>query len=426
VHLSSRQSGRHRRPVLAICGSGNAGHALAVVASQTFDGDIDWLVGSEEKADLLRRGMSVDGLRSTGVIEARADRLRKISGVPAEVIPEADLVMLVIPAFLHASVLSRIQPYVSDSAAIGCLPTRGGFEFEASRLVSRDGVGRRRRLFGLQTLPWSTRVVNPGESVHVGVAKAEVLLSALPAADGPDLAQQLSHVLGTKVVAMDAFLNLTLGNPGQFIHPGIMYGAFASWQGEEYESETVPLLYAEASDETGKLVEQLSDDALAVARAIEMQSRGALDLGGVVPVHDWLRSAYSHATADMTTVATCFRTGPIQARKAPMVEVSPGRFAPNFNYRYLSEDVPYGLVITRAMGEIARVPTPAIDKVVQWAESAMQKAYFRDGKIAGQDARHLPIPQNYGVFTLPDLIAWYGAGGPRVRDVPRIARQPDG
>src|SRR5436190_16916447 len=38
-----------RRPVLAICGSGNAGHALAVVASQNFDGDIDWLVGSEER-----------------------------------------------------------------------------------------------------------------------------------------------------------------------------------------------------------------------------------------------------------------------------------------------------------------------------------------------------------------------------------------
>jgi hypothetical protein len=407
---SSRHPGSPRRPVLAICGSGNAGHALAVVASQTFDGDIDWLVGSEEKADLLRRGMSTDGLRSTGAIEARADRLHTISSVPAEIIPEADLVMLVVPAFVHASVLSRIGPYVGATAAIGCLPTRGGFEFEASQLAGDNGAGRRRRLFGLQTLPWSTRVVKPGEIVHIGAAKARVLLSALPAADAPDLADQLSHVLGTEVIAMDAFLNLTLGNPGQFVHPGIMYGAFGSWQGEEYESETVPLLYAEASDDTGRSVERLSDDAIAVARAIETASRGALDLGGVVPVHDWLRSAYAHVTADMTTVATCFRTGPIQARKAPMVEVGPDRFIPNFSYRYLSEDVPYGLVITKAIGEIAGVPTPAIDEVIRWAESVMRKAYLRDGKIGGPDARDLPIPQNYGVLTLPDLLAWYGPG----------------
>src|SRR5437762_10974621 len=101
-------STRHRRkssgPVLAICGSGNAGHALAVVASQNLDGDIDWLVGSEEKADVLRRGVSADGLHSTGVITASAHRLRTISADPAQVIPNADMVMIAVPAFGHARV----------------------------------------------------------------------------------------------------------------------------------------------------------------------------------------------------------------------------------------------------------------------------------------------------------------------------------
>src|ERR687888_2699371 len=83
-----------RRPVIAICGSGNAGHALAVVLSRNFDGVVDWLVGSEEKADLLRRGLSAHGLKSTGVIEARADKLRIISSDPARVIPGADIVLI--------------------------------------------------------------------------------------------------------------------------------------------------------------------------------------------------------------------------------------------------------------------------------------------------------------------------------------------
>jgi NAD/NADP octopine/nopaline dehydrogenase, alpha-helical domain/NAD-dependent glycerol-3-phosphate dehydrogenase N-terminus len=396
-----------RRPVLVICGSGNAGHALAVVTSQNFDGVVDWLVGSEEKAELLRRSALANGLQSTGVIKARADKLRTISSDPAQVIPDADLVMIVVPAFAHASVLSRIGPHVSEKTAIGCLPTRGGFEFEASQLVSEVSVRRGGRIFGLQTLPWSTRVVSPGEVVHFGAVKAKVVMAALPAAEGQELSGQLSKILGTQIVAAGGFLNLTLGNPGQFVHPGLMYGHFRFWEGEEYNDDSIPMFYADVTDNIGRIVEQLSYEATAVARAIEAQSRGVLDLSGVVPVHEWLQSSYSHVTADSTSVATCFRTGPIQARKAPMIEVGPGRFVPDFAYRYLSEDVPFGLVITRAIAELANVATPAIDEVISWAQSKMEKRYLTRGKLEGPDAKDLPIPQNYGVSTLADLIGWY-------------------
>jgi predicted dinucleotide-binding enzyme len=405
-----------RQPVVAICGSGNAGHALAVALSQNFEGIVTWLIGSEEKADLLRRRTWAPGLQSTGVIKGRADRLRTISSDPAEVIPDADIVMIVVPAFGHAAVLNRIKPYVGATTTIGCLPTRGGFEFEASTLILDEGFGGRPTLFGLQTLPWSTRVVHLGETVNFGAVKAKVVMAALPADDGPDLARQLSKLLGTTVVSTDGFVNLTLGNPGQYIHPGLMYGHFHAWNGEEYTEDTIPMFYAEATDEMGQIVQQLSSDAIAVAQRIEEESRGALDLSDVVPVHDWLQSSYSRVTGDMTTVATCLRTGPIQARKAPVTEVSSGRFVPDFGYRYLREDIPYGLVVTKAFGEIADVSTPMVDEVIAWAQSKMKKVYLLDGKLEGPDARDLPIPQNYDIFTLAELLRWYadyGAAGSR-------------
>jgi hypothetical protein len=409
---------------LAICGGGNAGHALAVVLSQNSDCIIEWLVGSKEKAGLLRRTASAGGLHSTGVIQARAEKLRTITSDPAEVIPAAEIVLLAVPAFAHAAVLSRIEPYFSDTTTVGCLPTRGGFEFEASRLIPDLGAGKRPGIFGLQTLPWSTRVVTPGEVVNFGAVKASVVMAALPASDGPELADLLSKLLGLQLVPTEGFLNLTLGNPGQFIHAGLMYGHFHSWQGEEYSDDSTPMFYAEATDEMGKIVEQLSSDAGAVARAIEIESRGALGLSGVVPVHEWLRSSYSDVTADLTTVATCFRTGPIQARKAPMTELSPGRFVPNFGYRYLSEDVPFGLVITRAFAEIADVRTPTIDEVISWAQSKLQKVYLANGRLEGPDARELPIPQNFGVSTLPELIGWYDDYAARSRRVSQADLAP--
>ena len=398
---------RVKSRVLTICGSGNAGHALAVVASQHHDGEIDWLIGSEEKAEVLRRGFSSTGLRSTGVITGTAKRLRTISADPAEVIPGADMILIVVPAYGHATVLRRIGPYVSDTATIGCLPTRGGFEFEAAALV--PGAGGRRTIFGLQTLPWSTRVVTLGEVVNIGAAKAEVVLAALPADDTAHVAARLAEIVGTQIVAAENFLALTLGNPGQYIHPGLMYGHFRSYDGEEYDEARIPMFYSHASDEMGRIVEGLSDDAIRISRAIETLPGQRLDLRGVIPVHEWLRRSYAHVTDDTSSVATCFRTGPIQARKAPMAEIRPGRFVPDFAYRYMTEDVPYGLVVTKAVGEIAGVETPMIDEVVTWAQSVTERRYLLGGKLEGQDAEGLPIPQNHGISTLGELVEWYSA-----------------
>jgi hypothetical protein len=218
-------------------------------------------------------------------------------------------------------------------------------------------------------------------------------------------------MLGTRVTATASFLGLTIGNPGQIIHPGLMYSHFRSWQGEEYSEDRVPRLYAEVTDEMGVLVERLSDDAIATARALQAQSGGAFELQAVVlPIHEWLRTAYDHVTADTSSVASCFRTGPIQARRAPMIESRPGKFMPNFQYRYLSEDVPFGLVITRALAEIAAVETPMIDDVIVWAQSVLQKAYLVEDGLRGPGAKDVPIPQNYGVSTVSDLIDWYAEG----------------
>jgi len=390
-------------PSLTICGSGNGAHALAVVASQYLEGEIDWLVGSEGKARLLRNGIAKSGLRSTGIVTAEADRVRRISADPAEVIPSADIVLIVVPAYGHAAVLRRIDPYLSPKTILGCLPARAGFEFDAAQLSTWQT-----EIVGLQSLPWSTRVTKPGQLVHIGAVKQQVLLAALPPRRAVSIAHQLTSVLGTRVLPCRSFLGLTLGNPGQIIHPGLMYGHFHSWHGQEYDERTIPLLYAQASDETGTFVERMSREVIAVARKIEAESGGMLNLKhAAVPIHDWLRRAYGHVTADTRTVATCFRTGPIQARKAPMRDTRPGKFVPDFDYRYLSEDVPFGLVATRALADVVKIDTPAIDEVLGWAQSMLRKTYLVGNELSGPDLEHLPIPQNHGISTLPELIDWY-------------------
>jgi predicted dinucleotide-binding enzyme len=394
--------------VIAICGGGNAGHALAVAASAHFDGDVRWLVGSPEKAQLLRSGVfGPSGLQATGMMSGRAHRVTSISSEAAEIIPDADLVLMAVPAFAHAGVLRRIAPYLKAKAIVGALPARGGFEFEASALLSGIEPQGQRVVFALQTLPWSTRVQQAGRVVHVGAVKAGALMAALPHRRAHEIAVLLFNVLGTRVIPTSTFLNMTLGNPGQIIHPGLMYGLFHTWSGRRYAEDEIPFFYRDATDETGEFVEQLSADVCATAAKIQSASAGALNLSGVLTVHEWLCLSYPTQTADLRTVASCFRTGPLQARKAPMTEIAPGAYVPNFSYRYLSEDVPYGLVVTKALAQIAGVGTPAIDTVLRWAQHRLGARYITGNALDLHGAAGLPIPQSCGLATVDELVTWY-------------------
>jgi hypothetical protein len=400
---------KHRRKsVLAICGGGNAAHALAVVASQNFEGDIVWLLFSDEKAETLRRGVfSAGGLRSTGVITGLADKVRTISSNAQEIIPGADLVFLVVPAFAHVPWLEKIAPHLKTTAVIGALPARSGFEFDVLCMIPGVRPGRGRQIFGLQTLPWSTRVQQPGKLANIGALKAKVFVATLPGSHAASLAPVLSALLGTEIIASPNFLNLTLGNPGQIIHPGIMYGWFSKWSGKRYREDEIPRFFADLTDCTGKVVQSLSDDVVAVAQKIGAASHGKLDMSTTLPIHEWLRMSYPTQTADFSSVTSCLRTGPIQARKAPMTEVALGEFVPDFKYRYVSEDMPYGLAIAKSIGEMAGVTTPTLDAVIEWSQNKLGKGYLVNGKLAGEDVHELRIPQNYGLKNLSELLAFY-------------------
>ena len=90
-----------------------------------------------------------------------------------------------------------------------------------------------------------------------------------------------------------------------------------------------------------------------------------------------------------------------------MAEVAPGEFVPDFQYRYISEDMPYGLAIAKSIGQMADVATPTLDAVIDWSQNKLGKRYLVNGKLAGEDVHELRIPQNYGLNNLSELLDFY-------------------
>lgn len=131
-------------------------------------------------------------------------------------------------------------------------------------------------------------------------------------------------------------------------------------------------------------------------------------MSGVIPIYQWMTQSYPTQVEDKGTLASCFRTN--QAYRgitAPMREVRPGEYTIDFTHRFLSEDVPFGLVVTKAIAEIVGISTPTLDEVIAWAQEKLGKQYLIGARLIGSEVPELRIPQNNGIRTPKDLIRVY-------------------
>ncbi|MBC8449587.1 MAG: NAD/NADP octopine/nopaline dehydrogenase family protein, partial [Chloroflexi bacterium] len=77
----------------------------------------------------------------------------------------------------------------------------------------------------------------------------------------------------------------------------------------------------------------------------------------------------------------------------------------DFHARYLAEDVPFGLAVSRAIARLADVETPTMDEVIAWAGALLGKDYL------GRDAGEARTPQRYGLASLEALITFLEVRG---------------
>jgi hypothetical protein len=391
-------------PTLTICGGGNAAHVLIpLIAGAGWDVKVYAPLGDESarlQAGIARQGglraRFADGTSRSGTPSA-------ISARPADVIPGAACVLLALPAFAHGPTLEAIAPYLEQDAVVGALPARGGFDYQAEAILRR--AGRTPRYFGLQTLPWACRIVRYGEEVAVLGTKAVVDLASCPPDEAAALAARLSGLLDVPLRPIRSFLALTLANTGQLIHPGIMYGLCSGREKATYDPGDVPFFYQGVDDFTAGTLQAMSDDVQALAAALADALPG-FDAGEVLPLYDWVCRAYAGDIADDSSLASAFRTNRAYAGlRLPARPAPGGRLQVDFSARYLAEDVPYGLVVVHGIAALAGVPTPALDRVITWAEERLGQRFLPAGSSAGSRA-----PQCFNVRELAQL-----AGSPPIQ-----------
>lgn len=387
---------------ITICGGGNAAHTLAGLLSADPDNQVRVYTAFEEEAVRWQRGMAEGGIVVTSRDGQVRGRPELVSSNPNQAISQAELILLATPAFAHQPVLESITPFLENEALIGAIPARSCFD-----LCARQTLGEKfsqMTIFGMQTLPWACRVIQYGREVSVLGTKTSVALSVLPAQRRAEVVEVITRLIGVPVSVTPNFLSLTLAGTGQLIHPGIMYGLFHAWDGQPFKDP--PLFYQGIDNATAEILQGLSDEVQRLRAYLEACYAG-FDLSDVQPLIHWLWRSYGKDIADCSSLKSSFVTNRSYAGLYAPVQPVDGGFAPDFNTRYLSEDVPFGLVATRGIAELCGLETPVTDRVILWAQDKLGKEYLRRGRLEGRDVIETRTPQRYGFTTIQSLIDLY-------------------
>jgi hypothetical protein len=410
---------------VTVCGSGAGGHVLAGLLSARGDVDTRVFTMNSEKA---RRWRSIMTRARLSVVErdGATERTLAISNPtsvtadPAEAARGCDLAIFVIPAFLHAEYLAALAPFLEDGCVVVGLPGQPGFEFDVRETLGR--VGRSFTVINFDSLPWICRLSDLGRKVTV-LGTKERLVGAMQGdratARMVDPVSTLQLLFGEapRLLVSGHVLGITLRSPNASNHPPMMYSRWRDWTGEQLDA---PPLFYEGIDQAGAdLLGHVSEELVATAQRI-MAMRPGTDLRQVIPQYQWEIDYYGRSIADASSLLSALRTNAGYAGIThPMVPAPSGGYHPDFGHRFLSEDVPFGLAVMRGVAEIAGIPTPHIDTVLNWSQARLGRRYLDGTTLTGRDLRSTRCPQRYGIAGLDALLGddGYGAAA-RVRRGP--------
>ncbi len=367
---------------IAICGGGNVAHVLAGLLSQRKGLEIRVLTRKPGLWGESIRVLDDQGRGTTG-------RPHSVSDQASEVIPGADLVILALPAFARAAVLETIAPHLTGSVWVGSFPGSGGFDWLAQKVL--QGASASVSVFGAQRVPHISRIIHYGTEVFGSPKKEGIAIAAIPQSRCSEIASILEDILQMPVSCLNNFLEITLATSNPILHPARMYTLFHDYAMGRFWQERI-LFYEGWDDAASELLIDMDREVHGIFARIP------LDLSYILPMleHYGVRNA-QELTLKISGIAS-FKGIP-----TPMLETENG-FIPNFQSRYFTEDIPFGLLIIKGVAAITGTATPMIDTVITWAQEMMHKEYIVDGKLVGKDIAEPPIAQNAGIATTADLI----------------------
>lgn len=340
----------------AVLGTGNSGHAFAAdIALKGFSVNIADVSHYKANLDAIQEkgGIEISGKASEGFA-----KLKMVTTDPEKAIKGVDIIIVGAPANAHEPYSRALAPYFEDGQFIVFISNFGALRFK--NWMKQLGVKALVTPVETQSLIYATRSEHPG-SVHVYAVKSELPAAALPAGRINEFIEKMSGIF-PQWTAAESVLFTSLNNLNPVVHPTMTLlntGRIESTLGKGWN------LYRDGATES----------VAKVMEAIENERMALLDLVGVtkISLKDSFTSMYKHYDHKADSISQLLRTSPVHA--SPDLPGTP----PTVHGRYVTEDIPFGMVPWSSMGRMWGVPTPTCDALIQIASIIEGVNYFEEG-----------------------------------------------
>lgn len=335
----------------AVLGAGNGGQAIA--ADLTLRGYDVSLYDRYEAAVAPVRDRG--GIRLIGAIKGFAP-VRCVTNRIAEAMAGRQVLMIVVPAFAHRYIIETAVPHLEDGQILVLIPGSTGGALEACTIFDRLQLRKEVFLAETESLFYACRLVGPAK-VRINAVKRRLALAALPASNTTKVLGVLAEAYA-QLEPVPNVLHTSFHNANAIVHPpltllNLSYCESTGGAFDFYSTSAMPSAL--------NLVERVDRERMSVAAAM-----------GVRPIslRQWMKRMYG---VDEDTLTSTFRT---LARE--VYDGIPGPSGPKA--RYLTEDVPMGLVPMASFGRLAGIQTPVMDLLIEMASLLTDTDFWSVGR----------------------------------------------
>ncbi len=267
----------------------------------------------------------------------------------ATALPNAELIILFLQTNYHRAVIEKIAPYIQDGQ---CFLLEPGY---LSTCYFMQKTRKDITIIEAVSSPIDCRIVAPGK-VHVLFRNVMNSFGVYPNAKRPQAIRVLK-ALGYPYRLMDSVIEAALHNPNLIVHT---IGAIFSIPRIEYTDEPYWMYKEVFTPHVWNIVESLDKEKMDVLERFGCRR--------VSYVEACKRRNSEDQTADAKDVF--FDYADNFSPKGPNQPDS----------RFITEDVPQGLVMLEALGLALKIPTPTCTGLINCASAALKTDYRSNGR----------------------------------------------
>ena len=266
----------------------------------------------------------------------------------------AKLLMAVVPAFAHRRLAEEIAPFLEEDMVLVLNPGRTGGALEVASILGQKG--KIIPLIETQTLLFACRRKGD-KTVHFNGIKDFIRAGVFPGKKTEQVLAGVREVLPQFRPVPDV-LTTSLGNIGAMFHPAsaiLNVGIVQSGRTYDYYRESM-------TQAVTQVIEEVDRERMAIARVAGAE---------VFSAQQWLRESYQIKEASLYEM--------LQSNPAYQGISGPT----DIRARYITEDVPTGLVPMEAFGQLYGISTPTISALISLAHSLIGEDFRLSGRNLG-------------------------------------------